>query len=155
MIRILLISILMLSSSYTQAQRLFLISKKQNARSTDYVYEEGEKLVIGIDGQKRIGVFYIENDSQLYFNDSLIDLAEVEWVMVKRGWAERVAQMGIKWGATYFFTFTVNDWYRTGDPFATQYTARNSGTLVLIGGIALAVSLKKCRPLKYHYFLIE
>lgn len=142
-------------ASSAMGQDLFLISKKQNARSKDYKYQAGDKLVIGHQGKKKVGVFFVDSDTSIRFNDSLIMVDDIDWVMVKRGWAERVAQMGLKWGATYFFTFTINDWYRTGDPFYTRYTARNSLILIGIGAAALAVSLKKCKRENYHYFLIR
>jgi hypothetical protein len=111
--------------------------------------------VIGHKGKKKVGVFFIDSDSVMQFNDSMIHLNEIEWVLVKRGWGERIANMGIRWGATYFLTFTINDWYRTGDPFATRYTARNSLIIVGVGVAAFAVMLKKCHAEKYHYFLIQ
>jgi hypothetical protein len=136
-------------------QGMYVISKKQTARSKDYIYRNGDKMVIGFKNAKRVGVFFVENDTTIRFNDSLISLAEVDWVMVKRSWAEKIAQLGLKWGTTYFLTFAINDWYRTGDPFATNYTGRNSGILVSVGIVALALSLKRCRAESYNYFLVE
>lgn len=155
--RFIIFLIVLTAPTALNAQKLFLLSKKQDAKAKDYVYEEGNKLVIGINGEdkRRIGVFHFETDTTLGFNDTLISLTDIDYVLVKRGWSERVAQMGFKWGITYFLTFAINDWFRTGNPFDNQYTLPNSAALISIGAIAVLVSLKKCRSDDYNYFLIE
>jgi hypothetical protein len=154
-VKVILLIALLLASLCGFSQGNYIIGKKYKGQKQDYHYLDGEKLVIGLGGKKMVGVFFVENDSLLRLNDTLYELDKLEWIMVKRRWADRIAEMGLKWGTTYFLTFTINDWYRTGNPFDTRFTARNSGILMAVGAMALGVSMKKCKPINYSFFLIE